>query len=131
MADAPRPPASRGPSGRIRQRIGDPDARSRRQRTITWILLAAVGILLVNAIVGENGYMATVQARREEAILARAVASLRIENQHLQRERQRLETDPSAIEDAARRELGMIRPGESVVIVKETPAVAPTPVPAE
>ena len=126
MADDPRPPVSRAASGRIRQRIGDPDARARRQRTITWILLAGVGILLVNSLVGENGYMATVQARREEAALMRAVASLRVENQRLQRERERLDSDPSAVEEAARRQLGMIRPGESVIVVQETP---PAPIP--
>lgn len=120
---------SPGANARIRQRIGNPEARGRRQRTITWILLAAIGMLLVNAIVGENGYLATVQARQEEAALAQAVADLRQQNQRLLEERERLEHDPSAVEDAARRELGMIRPGEAVVIVRED-ARGTTPRPA-
>lgn len=118
-----------GAKARIRQRIGDPGAHVRRQRTITWILLAAIGMLLVNAIVGENGYLATVQARQEEAALAQAVTRLRQQNQLLLEERERLEHDEAAIEEAARRELGMIRPGEAVVIVREAPEAALSPAP--
>lgn len=131
MPDSPRTPSNgTGSAGRIRQRIGDPDARGRRQRTITWILLAAVGVLLVNAIIGENGYLSTVQARQEEAVLAHAVARVRTENQHLQTDRKQLQDDPRAIEEAARRELGMVRPGEAVVIVQKAPPVTASPAPA-
>lgn len=133
MSDArPTHTARTGQAGRARQRIGSADARDRRQRTITWILLAAVGILLVNALVGENGYLATVQARQEEAIIANAVARLRLENQQLKAERERLQDDPAAIEEAARRELGMLRPGEAIVVVQDAPNVpdAPPPTPA-
>jgi cell division protein FtsB len=122
-------PATRTSQSGRRARPGAADARDRRQRTITWILLAAVGILLVNALVGENGYLATVQARQEEALLAHAVAGLRIENQNLKAERERLQNDPVAIEEAARRDLGMLRPGEAVVVIDTAPAVPETPAP--
>lgn len=128
MDHAPRPTVDRkGPAKRIRERIGAPDARARRRRTITWILLSAIGVLLINALVGENGYLAKLRAGREEAALTHAVARLRIENRQLQEERQRMQSDPATVEDAARRVLGVIRPGETVVIVRDLPAIPSEP----
>lgn len=124
MDQAPRPSSTRpGAAGPIRQRIGAPDARDKRRRTITWVLLGAVGVLLVNALVGENGYLSRLHAGREEAALTSALARLRLENRDLQDERRWLQSDPAAVEETARRVLGMIRPGETVVIVRDLPAV--------
>jgi cell division protein FtsB len=69
--------------------------------------------------VGENGYLATVRARRDNAALAASVAKLRLANQDLKEEVRRLKEDPSALEDAARRELGLIKPGETLVIIHD------------
>lgn len=86
-------------------------------------------MLLVNALVGENGYLARLQAEREEAALTSALARLRIENRELQEERRRLQSDPAAVEETARRMLGMIRPGETVIIVRDLPPIpSDTPV---
>jgi cell division protein FtsB len=111
----------------VRPGIGTTDSRSRRRRMFTWALLGGVGLLLVNAIVGENGYLATLQLERTEAGLTNALARVRIENQQLRAERERLQTDPDAIEYAIREQLGFIRPGETTVIVHETPALSPVP----
>jgi cell division protein FtsB len=127
MNELPSPAATRdsAAAGRIRRRIGAHDARDRRQRRIVWALLVAIGVLLVNSLVGENGYLATLRAKQEEAVLLSAVARVRIENQRLKAERALLETDPEAVKDAARRELGVIYPGETVFIVQDAPAVPP------
>jgi cell division protein FtsB len=93
----------------------------------TWVLLGGVVVLLVNAIVGENGYLATLRLERDEARLTNAVASVRLENRRLKDERERLETDPGTIEHTIREQLGFIRPGEMTVIVHETPALSPAP----
>lgn len=103
------------------------DSRSRRRRMFTWALLGGVGLLLVNAIVGENGYLATLRLKRTEAGLTNSLARVRIENQQLRDERERLQSDPDAIEYAIRDQLGFIRPGETTVIVHETPALSPVP----
>ncbi len=93
----------------------------------TWTLLAGAGVLFVSAIVGENGYLATLRLKRTEASVKNALTRLRIENRHLQDERERLQTDPETIERTIRQDLGFVRPGEITVIVHETPALSPTP----
>ena len=59
------------------------------------------------------------QARRQYDELSDAIARQRSENARLREEVRHLTEDPSAIEEVARRELGLIRPGERVFIVKD------------
>lgn len=127
--EKPAAPASRPARGgiRVRRPAGTTDSRSRRRRMLTGALFAGLVFLLVNAIVGENGYLATVQLRRTEAALAASVASVRIENQRLRDERIRLESDPDTIERTIRERLGYIRPGEVTVVVHDAPALTPVP----
>ena len=73
----------------------------------------------VNALVGENGLLASIKTSREHARLQNEVYALRADNQRLRDEARRLKNDPSAIEEAARKDLGLIRPGETLVIVKD------------
>ena len=47
------------------------------------------------------------------------------ENAKLRETARRLKDDPSAIEEIARRELGLIKPGERVFIVKDVPPAKP------
>jgi cell division protein FtsB len=87
-------------------------------------LSIALAVLVINAFVGENGYFATLRARSDQAELEASLAALRLQNQRLQQERERLESDPAALEEAARRSLNLVRPGETLVIVRDakTPA---------
>jgi cell division protein FtsB len=111
----------------MRPGVGTTDMLSHRRRVLTWVLAGGLTILLVNAIVGENGYLATLQLRRTEADLTATLAHVRLENRDLQDERERLETDPQTLEQAIREELGYIRPGEATVIVHDTPALSAAP----
>jgi cell division protein FtsB len=126
---APEPAAEPAPSRRPRERrLRSPDeARTRRAVVITWALSLALCALIVNSIVGENGYLAAVRVRREEAALSAAVARLRIENAELQQESRRLQSDPSALEEAAHGTLGLIHPGETLVIVHDAPPAPAVP----
>ena len=112
-------------SGRARRRLNAQETRERRRRAITWAFSIALGVLLINALVGEGGYLATLRAHRDEAALQSAVARIRTENRRLQEERDRLEHDPAALEEAARERLGLIRPGETLVIIKDAPGIPP------
>ena len=78
-----------------------------------------IAMLIVNAIVGENGYLAGVRTRRAQAAAAASVAKLRYDNMQMADLARRLKDDPAALEDAARRELGLVRPGETLVIVRD------------
>ena len=69
-------------------------------------------------------------ARREtdEAsarVLGRSLARLKGENERLRQDAELLRKDPSTIEDVARRELGMMKPGEKLFIVKDAEPAAP------
>ncbi len=92
---------------------------------LIWGLSVALCVLLVNSLLGENGYLATLRTEHEEAALSASVARLRLDNQQLQQEGRRLATDPSALEEAARRELNFIKPGETLVIIHDAGAPAP------
>ena len=64
------------------------------------------------------------RARREYDTAAAAVARQRAENARLREQARRLREDPEAIEEIARRELGLIRPGEKVFIIQDAPPAA-------
>jgi cell division protein FtsB len=59
------------------------------------------------------------RARRQHDELAAVIAAQRTENARLREEVRRLTEDPAAIEEVARRELGLIRRGEKVFIIKD------------
>ena len=120
-ADGQPTPAT--PRTRRRLRTAE-QTRERRRWRITIGLSLALTALLVNSIVGENGYLANVRHRAEQAQLEAVVGRLRLENQRLQQERRRLVEDPSALEETARAKLGLIRPGETLLIVQ--PLAPPT-----
>ena len=89
------------------------------RRVGRWVLLIFIGMIVLDALVGDRGLMATLRARRENHELASNIASQRLENARLAEQARRLREDPRAIEEVARRELGLIRPGEKVFIVKD------------
>jgi cell division protein FtsB len=77
------------------------------------------GIVFLDALVGEKGLLETVKKRQEFQVLEQSIQRARAENARLREEARRLRSDPTAIEDLARRELGLIRPGEHLFILKD------------
>jgi cell division protein FtsB len=75
--------------------------------------------LLVDALVGERGLVATTRARHVSDELSGKVQRLRLENANLRASARRLREDPTTIELLAREELGLIRPGEVLVVLKD------------
>jgi cell division protein FtsB len=82
------------------------------------LLLMAVAVT-VDAVVGDRGLLATLRARQQYDDLVSSIARQRLENERLREDVRRLREDPAAIEEIARRELGLIRRGEKVFIVKD------------
>ena len=76
-------------------------------------------VLVVDALVGDKGFVDTLRARRQYRESAAALAQKRQENARLREEIRRLREDPSRIESVAREELGLIRPGEVLFIVHD------------
>jgi cell division protein FtsB len=87
--------------------------------------LFVAAVVIVDALVGDRGLLAMLRARHGYDQLAATIARQRAENARLREEVRRLREDPGAIEEIARRDLGLIRPGEKVFIVKDVPAPKP------
>jgi cell division protein FtsB len=87
--------------------------------------LFVAAVVIVDAVVGDRGLLAMLRARHHYDELAATIARQRSENVRLREEVRRLREDPAAIEEIARRDLGLIRPGEKVFIVKDVPAPKP------
>ena len=80
-----------------------------------WIVVAALLLLAVMAVFGDNGVLALRRLRGEVDSLVREVRTLEAENERLSRAISELQEDPAAIERIAREELGLVRPGERVL----------------
>jgi cell division protein FtsB len=76
-------------------------------------------VLVIDALVGDKGLLAMIQARQEYRTLEKSLADVRAENTRLREQARRLREDPAAVEDLARRELGLIKPGERLFIIKD------------
>lgn len=100
-------------------------AKQRRKRTL---LAAFAGMalcaLLVNEVVGESGYLARREHRRQMQALSEEIGKLKQENQQLSGRIRALRTDPQAIEELAREQLHLARPDEVVVTIPPTPPAA-------
>lgn len=95
--------------------------RRRTRRFWGHLLLFTATLLLVNGLFGERGLLETMRARRAYAAAVDDLARLRRENQMLRDRARRLRSDPDAIEAVARGELGLVRPGEILVTVRDLP----------
>ena len=93
----------------------------RRQPRRIWshLVLFAACVLLANAFIGEKGLTETKRADKASAALASELARLKRENAALRDEVRRLRSDPATIESVARGDLGLVRPGEILVTIKD------------
>ena len=90
-----------------------------RSRLLHYVLALVTVVLVVDALVGDKGLLETMRARRQYVEVAASLNSLRQDNARLRDEIRRLKSDPSTIESIARDELGLMRPGELVFIVRD------------
>lgn len=96
-------------------------SRRRARRVLRYVLVFIGCVLIVDALVGEKGLVAMLKARDTYRTLERSLSAARQENAGLREEARRLREDPFAIEEIARRELGLIQPGERLFIVRDIP----------
>ncbi len=89
------------------------------RRILHAALIFVTLVLLVDALVGERGFMETMRARRRSREVAARLDAVRRENARLREEVRRLSEDPAALESVARKDLGLIRPGEVLFIIKD------------
>ena len=112
-----------------RSRSTHQDVRARRRQLVTYALGFGAFVLFVNALVGDNGYLAVLRTNRDHALLAERFQKVTLENRQLEEQIRRMKEDDSAIEEAARRDLNMVKPGETLVIIKNAKPASPPPAP--
>ena len=93
--------------------------RQRRGRIVRYLIIAVGCVLIIDALVGDRGLLAMVKARQQYRSLETSLVRSREDNAQLREQARQLREDPQAVEDIARRELGLIRPGEKLFIIKD------------
>ena len=93
--------------------------RRRRGRVVRYLVVAVGCVLIIDALVGDRGFLAMLKARQQYRTLEASLAQSRAENASLRQQARELRENPQAIEEIARRELGLIRPGEKLFIIKD------------
>jgi cell division protein FtsB len=89
------------------------------RRVLASLFFFVVCVLVVDALVGDQGLMATMRARKQYDELTSDLSRLRYENAALREEARRLREEPAAIEEIARRDLGLMSPGETLFIIRD------------
>jgi cell division protein FtsB len=107
--------------------LSDPDMPKLppRRREFAWtgrVLCFAACVLAVNALIGERGLSETLRARQDFNAAVAELSRLQYENAMLGETIRRLQHDAPTIENVARTELGLIKPGEILVVVKPSRA---------
>jgi cell division protein FtsB len=90
-----------------------------KTRLLNYVLGFVTVVLIVDALVGDKGLLDTMRARRQHAELSAALTQKRMENARLREDIRRYREDRSAIEALAREELGLMRDGEVLFIIRD------------
>lgn len=115
-------PSVQAARSRVRRRVRkSTNVRERRKKFWTYGLLTVSAMLMVNALIGEKGYLANLQAQRELRAATNALQQIEAENAALTAKIERLREDPQALEDFAREQLGLVKPGETLIILRDRP----------
>jgi len=93
--------------------------KQRGRRLVQYGLLFLGCLLFLDALVGEKGLVENLKARQQFQAIERSLGRLKDDNARLRKEVELLRKDPETIEGIARRELGLMRPGEKLFIIKD------------
>ena len=104
------------------RRAGDRSWRMWGLRLAAALALAAAIAYLPYHLVGGTTGNQLERVEREVGRVRAEIAARRVANHELRRDIEALRRDPGAIEDIARRELGMVRPGEVILRFEMGPA---------
>ncbi len=94
-------------------------ATERRRPVVMFVLLFAALVLVLDGVAGERGWLANRRLRLQVEQEEQQLSERRRENAELLERARLMREDPATIEGLAREELGYIRPGEKVFIVRD------------
>lgn len=107
------------PKPKPKRRKTERQSPVRHHRLAQWLLIFVASVIVVDGLVGDRGLLAMIRARHEYDAVAATIARERDENAQLREQARRLKEDPTMIEEIARRDLGLVKPGEKVFIIKD------------
>lgn len=117
--DTRRAGAASGPEPLRRKRVVAAPVSLFRRRALQYLLIFVTVVLVMDALVGDRGVLERLRAREQFQVVSQSIEVLRQENAQLRHDIRRLRDDPSAIEFLAREELGLIKPGEVLFIIRD------------
>ena len=92
-----------------------------RGRAVQYLLVFLGSVLVIDALVGDKGVLQMLKKRQDLRALDQDVAAARARNAQMRAEIDRLNNDPAALEEIARKNLGLIKPGEKLFIIRDAP----------
>ena len=98
-----------------------------KRKAVSLALFLILAASALNALFGDRGLLVLLKVRQEIESLDQEIAMLRAENQMILEEIRSLKTSPLAVERLARENLGLVKPAEVVLLIRET-EVGPTDV---
>jgi cell division protein FtsL len=94
------------------------------RRHFNWFLAAGLVLLLLQDVFGTHGVLAMRRSQKEAGEVRQEIDRINEENRRLQERVKSLKTDPEAIEQIAREEMGLARPGEYIFKIPPKPGEA-------
>jgi cell division protein FtsB len=84
------------------------------RRNVMWLLLAGLGLLVLQDVFGMHGVLAMRRAQQQAIQEQEEIDRINQQNLQLQGRVNSLKTDPEAVERIAREQMGLARPGEYI-----------------
>lgn len=119
LADVSATRRQSGPEPLRRTRVAQARVSPFWRKPLQILLVFATVVLFIDALVGDRGLVERMRVGQQYRGAQAELERLRQENARLREEMRRLNDDPSAIESLARKDLGLLRPGEVLFIVKD------------
>ncbi len=117
--ESPSPRRQSGTEPLRRKRTAPAPVSVFRRKPFQILLVFVTVVLLIDALVGDRGLLERLRAGEQFRAAEGELERLRQENARLREHVRRLNEDPSLIESLARKDLGLLRPGEVLFIIKD------------
>jgi cell division protein FtsB len=110
------------PSSPTRRTVASGSKRSEgslKRKALALALILILASSLLNALFGDRGFIELLKAHQDLQSLEQEIATLEAETQQLLEEVRALKTSPIAIERLAREQLGLTKPDELILLIRD------------
>ena len=111
-------------SPRPRRAAGNDGVSAMRRQAVRGVLGLVLVLAVVDGVFGERGLLANMQLRQRNDQQSAVNDELTAHNEAMTDDIRRLREDPAAVEELAREELGLIKDGELLIILRDAPQTA-------